>query len=72
VKSILAKRQVEKLIIIPSSVRNDKAYHVTDEHRLAMLEIFVDELVKAERIEEIVKVEKIEILEKEQILRSSG
>ena len=43
-KSILAKKHPEKIIIIPSSARNDKKYAVSDEHRLAMLEIFVDEI----------------------------
>ena len=44
VKSLLAKKHPEKIIIIPSSARNDKDYAVADEHRLAMLEIFVDEI----------------------------
>ncbi len=44
VKSILAKKHPEKIIIIPSSERDDKKYHVMDEHRLAMLRIFVDEI----------------------------
>ncbi len=44
VKSILAKKHPEKIIIIPSSARNDKNYAVSDEHRLAMLRIFVDEI----------------------------
>jgi nicotinic acid mononucleotide adenylyltransferase len=34
----------EKIIIIPSGKRNDKSYHVNDEHRLAMLEIFASEI----------------------------
>jgi epoxyqueuosine reductase len=46
VKSILAKKHPEKIIIIPSSERDDKRYSVSDEHRLAMLEIFVDEINK--------------------------
>lgn len=40
VKSILAKKHPEKIIIIPSSARNDKNYAVSDEHRLKMLRIF--------------------------------
>lgn len=44
VKSILAKKHPEKIIIIPSSARNDKNYAVSDDHRLAMLRIFVDEI----------------------------
>jgi len=34
----------EKIIIIPSGKRNDKSYHVSDEHRLAMLQIFASEI----------------------------
>jgi epoxyqueuosine reductase len=44
VKSILAKHDPEKIIIIPSSERDDKKYNVSDEHRLAMLEIFAREI----------------------------
>ena len=44
VKSILAKKHPEKIIIIPSSARNDKNYAVSDDHRLVMLRIFVDEI----------------------------
>ena len=44
VKSILAKKHPEKIVIIPSSARNDKQYAVSDENRLAMLEIFADEI----------------------------
>ena len=29
---------------MPSGARNDKSYHVSDEHRLAMLRIFCDEI----------------------------
>ena len=71
VKSLLAKREVDKLIIIPSSARNDKQYHVSDEHRLAMLEIFVDEIEKGEILEKGKKEGLLEN-EREQILRSSG
>ena len=41
VKTILAKKHPEKIIILPSSERDDKKYHVSDDHRLAMLDIFV-------------------------------
>ena len=44
VKAILHYKNPEKIIIIPSSVRNDKSYAVNDDHRLAMLEVFCDEL----------------------------
>jgi epoxyqueuosine reductase len=44
VKAILHYKNPEKIIIIPSSVRNDKNYAVSDEHRLVMLDIFVWEL----------------------------
>ena len=44
VRSILAKKDPTQIIIIPSSERDDKMYHVSDEHRLAMLEIFVWEI----------------------------
>ncbi len=47
VKSILAKKHPEKIVIIPSSARNDKNYAVSDEHRLAMFHIFVDEIADA-------------------------
>lgn len=44
VKCLLAKKHPEKIIIIPSSERDDKRYSVSDEHRLAMLDIFVREI----------------------------
>ncbi len=44
IKTLLAKKHPEKVILIPSSERNDKSYAVSDAHRLAMLEIFVREL----------------------------
>ena len=44
VKSILAKKNPDKIIIIPSSKRGDKQYHISDTHRLAMLDIFIDEI----------------------------
>lgn len=44
VKSILAKKNPEKFVLIPSSERNDKSYHVSDDHRLAMLDLFVREI----------------------------
>ncbi len=44
IKSLLAKKHPEKIIIIPSSERDDKKYSVTDEHRLEMLRIFINEI----------------------------
>lgn len=44
VKAILHYKNPEKIVIIPSSARNDKKYSVSDEHRLAMLRIFVQEI----------------------------
>lgn len=44
VKSLLAKKHPEKIVIIPSSERDDKKYSASDEHRLQMLEIFVSEI----------------------------
>lgn len=44
VKSILAKKNPEKIVIIPSSERDDKQYHISDTDRLALLHIFVEEL----------------------------
>ena len=44
IRALLHFRNPEKIIIIPSGKRNDKSYHVSNEHRLAMLEIFCDEI----------------------------
>ncbi len=44
IKTLLAKKNPEKIIIIPSSERSDKQYAVSDVHRLAMLDIFVEEI----------------------------
>lgn len=44
VRSILHHRNPNKIIIIPSGKRNDKSYAVSDEHRIAMLRIFCDEI----------------------------
>ncbi len=71
-KSILAKKHPEKIIIIPSSARNDKQYHVSDEHRLAMLEIFVDEIGKAEVLEKSEKTEKMGVLERSEKKEVTG
>ena len=38
------KKNPEKIIIIPSSERDDKKYSVSNAHRLAMLDIFVKEI----------------------------
>ena len=74
-KSILAKKHPEKIIIIPSSERDDKKYHVMDEHRLAMLRIFVDEINKSNISVTLTKEESAQENSNEktkQILRSSG
>lgn len=44
IRALLHYSNPEKIIIIPSGKRNDKNYHVNDEHRLKMLEIFCEEL----------------------------
>jgi epoxyqueuosine reductase len=44
VRALLHYKNPEKIVLIPSSKRNDKSYHVNDEHRLAMLQIFVSEI----------------------------
>lgn len=44
IRTILAFKKPDKIVIIPSSERNDKAYHTTDEHRLKMLELFVQDI----------------------------
>jgi epoxyqueuosine reductase len=43
-KAILHYKNPEKIVIMPSSARNDKSYAVSDEHRLTMLEIFAWEI----------------------------
>ncbi|MBC7498104.1 epoxyqueuosine reductase QueH [Candidatus Gracilibacteria bacterium] len=44
VRSVLHYKNPEKIIIIPSGQRDDKSYTVSDEQRLAMLDIFVGEI----------------------------
>jgi len=44
VRALLHYKNPEKIVIIPSSERDDKEYHVSDRHRLAMLEIFCEEI----------------------------
>ncbi len=43
-KSVLAKKHPEKIVLIPSSERDDKKYSAADLYRLAMLDIFVREI----------------------------
>ena len=43
-RALIAHKNPEKIIIIPSSERDDKKYHISDEHRLALLDIFVREI----------------------------
>lgn len=44
VRALLHFRNPEKIVLIPSGKRNDKIYNVSDDHRLAMLDIFVREI----------------------------
>jgi nicotinate (nicotinamide) nucleotide adenylyltransferase len=44
VRSILHFLSPDQIIILPSGKRNDKEYCVSDEHRLAMIDIFVTEI----------------------------
>lgn len=44
VRALLHYKNPEKIILIPSGTRDDKNYHVSDEHRLAMLEMFRSEV----------------------------
>lgn len=44
IRTILAFKKPDKIVIIPSSERDDKKYKTTDEHRLKMLELFVTDI----------------------------
>ena len=44
VRALLHYKNPKKIIIIPSSERDDKKYHVSDTHRLQMLDIFREEV----------------------------
>jgi nicotinic acid mononucleotide adenylyltransferase len=44
VRSILHFLSPDQIIILPSGKRNDKEYSISDEHRLAMIDIFVTEI----------------------------
>lgn len=44
IRALLHYKNPEKIILIPSGTRNDKAYHVSPEYRLKMLEIFASEI----------------------------
>ena len=44
VRSILHYLNPEQIVILPSGSRDDKKYNVSDDHRLAMLDIFVSEI----------------------------
>jgi hypothetical protein len=58
---------------MPSGQRNDKNYHVLDEHRLAMLDIFCDEINDSIIPVTLTKEESAHKIKKpEQILRASG
>ena len=47
VRSVLHHKNPDKIIIIPSGKRDDKNYTVSNEHRLAMLDIFVWDIADA-------------------------
>lgn len=66
IRALLHYKNPEKIILMPSGKRNDKSYHVSEEHRKAMVDIFVNEINGVEKIEKIEKNEKTE-----QIPRSS-
>ncbi len=44
VRALLYFRDPQKIVIMPSGKRNDKEYSTSDEDRLALLEIFVNEI----------------------------
>ena len=44
IRALLHYKNPEKIVLVPSSKRNDKIYHIPDEHRLALLQIFASEI----------------------------
>ena len=44
IRALLHHKNPEKIILVPSGKRDDKSYHVSDEQRLAMLEMFCREI----------------------------
>ena len=44
VRSILHFLSPDQIIILPSGKRNDKTYNISDEYRLSLLQIFVEEI----------------------------
>jgi len=44
IRAILHYKNPEKIIIIPSGKRNDKTYHITDDHRRELCRIFTREI----------------------------
>jgi nicotinate (nicotinamide) nucleotide adenylyltransferase len=49
IRALFYYKNPEKIVLMPSGARNDKSYSASDEHRLAMLEIFCQE-IKDERV----------------------
>lgn len=41
IRALLHYKNPAQIILIPSGIRDDKSYNVSDEHRMKMLEIFV-------------------------------
>ena len=73
IRAIFHYKNPEKIIIIPSGKRDDKSYHVSDEHRLAMLQIFCDEINDSVIPVTLTKEESAHKIKKpEQILHASG
>jgi epoxyqueuosine reductase len=73
VKAILHYKNPERIIIMPSSARNDKNYAVSDEYRLAMLDIFADEINDSFDSVTLTKKESALLSRNnQQILRTSG
>ncbi len=44
IKALLHHKNPEKIIVIPSGLRNDKSYHISDDHRKKLCEIFLWEI----------------------------
>lgn len=44
IRALLHYKNPEKIILVPSSKRNDKKYHISDEHRLILLQMFASEV----------------------------
>ena len=44
IRALLHYKNPTKIVLMPSGVRDDKSYNVSDEHRMKMLEIFQREI----------------------------